>query len=120
MANAMVYVELKESLVSDYVHISDMFHENDLKYKYKNLVEILKRIGIDTPTLEEFENRYILIDVKYDGRKKRISKSDVLNALEKEKYLKKVGDSMLGGFYVKTDKLKIRKEVFDGLLLETV
>lgn len=118
MANAMVYVELKESLVSSYVHIARMIHENDLEDEYGRLVEILKRIGIDTPTLEEFEKRHVLVDVKYDGRKKRISESDVLKALENENYLKKVGDSMFGGFYVKTDKLKVRKETSTGRLLE--
>lgn len=120
MANAMLYVELEESVSSDYISVNKMFHESDLQNEYDKLVEILTLHKVDAPTMEEFEERYILINVKYDGRKRSISESDVLKTLEDKGYLKKVGGSMLGGFYLKTDKLKVRKELITGRLLEAV
>ena len=117
MANAMLYVELEESIASDYVSVIKMFHESDLQNQYKQTVEILSSHGVEPPSLEEFKNCYILVDVKYDGRKRYISESDVLKTLEDKGYLKKVGESMFGGFYLKTNKLKVRKEVISGRLL---
>lgn len=117
MANAMLYIELEESISSDYVSVSKMFHENVLQDQYEKTVEILKSHKVDYPSLEEFKSNYILVNVRYDGRKRKISESDVLRTLEDKGYLKKVGENMFGGFYLKTDKLEVKKELATGRLL---
>lgn len=113
----MLYIRLEESLSSDYVLINKMFHMNELDNEYNQLAEILATHELAIPTLEVFKERFILVNVKYDGRKRGISEEDALKALESEGYLKRIGGSMFGGFYKRTEKIKVEKETISSRLL---
>lgn len=115
----MIYVKLSERTSSDYVVIDKMFLESDFENHYNYIVDIYKKHGINPiPTIEEFKKEFIYINVKYDGRKRAIYETDVMKSLEKEGYINQVASGgMFGGYYKKTDKLKVNKETLTDRFL---
>ncbi|WP_257154823.1 hypothetical protein [Bacillus toyonensis] len=82
-----------------------MFHKKDLESNYQNYVEICKGIGNRYESSKGYEISFLLLTVTYDGRKRSITDEDIMKAMVKVGYVTQVGDSMLGGFYLKTPKL---------------
>ncbi|MEC2463808.1 hypothetical protein P9X10_02675 [Bacillus cereus] len=104
--NINVYVKLDESPTTEYIRVSQMFLETDIESKYKQHEDTMKSIGSRYESFEGYKLVYLLINVKYDGRRKSLSDEDIMKSLETQGFVIKVGDSMLGGFYKKTPKLK--------------
>lgn len=105
---ASVYVKIKISPSSGYILINEIILENEICNEYNYVKERRKEFGFSgkIETIEGFKLQYILTEVEYDGRKRKITENDVLSSLEKQGLAKKVGESMFGGFYLPTEKLK--------------
>lgn len=117
----MIYVTLCENVSNDYVSVNKAFLEKDLQKQYNSLIEIYNDYNIENkPTLSQFEKGHIKIKVTYDGRK-NIFKHDIMQALENEGYIRQVAaGGIFGGYYKKTDKLKVKTEMTDGRTLIAV
>ena len=111
MAKAKLYVDFKISPSSDYISIEGMFIAPELESEYKAHEGIMKSLGVvKYECIKGFELKYLLIDVKYDGRSRKISNDDILNSFESAGLATKKGSSIFGGFYKPTEKLKSTME----------
>lgn len=100
---ANVYIQPEISPSSGYVYIDlhKAMLEEEIEENYKRYSHLIKE------TLEGYKLRYILLTIKYDGRKRRIEKEDVMKAMEKEGLVTNTGTgSIFGNFYLPTNKLK--------------
>ncbi|WP_405101511.1 hypothetical protein [Oceanobacillus sp. FSL H7-0719] len=106
---ANAYVRIEESPSSGYISIEDIVLESYINNKYEDVKESHKQFGFTDrmEVLEGFKLKYVLIEVEYDGRKRSISEEDVKESLSKQSLAIKVDESMFGGYYLPTDKLKL-------------
>ena len=125
----IVYIKVEESPSSGYISIQDVVSEDNLKEAYQNDIENAKHFGFrkKVETFKGFKLQYILIEVKYDGRK-GIKEEDVLQSLDNQDLVIQKGSSIFGGFYLPTEKLKLtledqlskRKELINQGLYESI
>lgn len=128
MAHAKLFVRVEISKSSGYISITEMMHESDIEERYESHVETLKEFGHSKwETFEGFKLSFVNINVKYDGRKKRISEEDVLKSFENEGLAKYSGSSMFGSYYLPTEELTSlmsdnlnERKVLAGLIVEEV
>ena len=102
-----VYVKVKKSPESNYLIVDDKFLKEDLKSEHEYENDILIKWGHENKIrkIEDFEKDFLLINVEYDGRKRKITDEDILMTMYKNKLVERIGESMFGGFYLATDKL---------------
>ena len=102
-----VYVRVKKSPVSNYLVVDDKFLKENLKEEYQYECEILTKWGHENRIrdIDSFEKDFLLINVEYDGRKKEITDEDIFMTMLKDELVERIGESMLGGLYLATDKL---------------
>ena len=101
-----LFVQLRESPESGYCSIMFAHTPKQLKEKYKDMKDYLKKYE-DVKNLDDYKDEFIKVDVEYDGRKNHIPRKNVLKTLEKKGILEKVGSgSLFGGLYRKKNKLK--------------
>lgn len=102
-----VYVELECSKSSNYLSVNGGLLEKDLQQAYDEHCDFLmKMTNLHCEIFDSFKLRYILLEVEYDGRKRKISNEDILRSLTKHGLAEKKGESMFGGFYLPTKKLQ--------------
>jgi hypothetical protein len=108
-----------EVLESGYVYLNGFEDEQDIKESYQSHVSFAGSVGSQTESYEGFKNKYIYLNVKFDGRK-GVKNEDVMQALVKEGLAIDTGiDSIFGNYYKPTEKLtelfqeqlKLRKEL---------
>ena len=102
-----IYAEIRKSPSSEYLSIKKMFFKEDLKSEHEYENDILIKWGHENKIrkIEDFEKDFLLINVEYDGRKRKITDEDILMTMYKNKLVERIGESMFGGFYLATDKL---------------
>lgn len=104
---ANVFARLEISKSSGYISINKVFFEKELHEEYEGMVTTMKEFGHNRwETIEGYELMFILVNVSYDGRKKRVTEEDILKSLEKANLAEKIGSSMFGGFYKPTEELE--------------
>jgi len=112
-AEATLYVELTVSPESGYCYIKDLQRdikrsEAEILEEYRNVKSILEKMSTpnrDVPTYEAFRKRYFKTTVKLQGRR-RITEEDIMQALEWDGVVEKVGrGDVFGGYY------RLREEV---------
>lgn len=80
MAKTDLYVKLEISPSSGVVYTNERFHESLLEEEYNEAVKAHKGYGWSEKfeSLEGYKLQYILLkDVKYDGRKRRVTDDDI-------------------------------------------
>ena len=102
-----VYVQLEESPSSGYISIEGAVPEASIEKSYRDGIKNAKLFGFSKKkeAFEGFKLKHIHIEVNYDGRK-GIKNHDILQSLSSQNLAIKKGESMLGGFYLPTNKLK--------------
>ena len=124
-----VYVQLEESPSSGYISIKGAVPEANIEESYRDLIKNGKLFGSrkKEEAFEGFKLRYIHIEVNHDGRK-GIKNHDILQSLSSHNLAIKKGESMFGGFYLPTNKLKSmlekqlskRKELINNNVYEVI
>ncbi|MGF2715491.1 hypothetical protein ACQUY5_25085 [Bacillus cereus] len=111
---ADVYARISISPTSGYVLVDQMVLAKNIGQKYQEQVSTMQSVGQRYESFEGYKLTYLRLTVRYDGRKKSISQDDVLEAMESEGLCNKVGSSMLGGFFLKTDELekKLQEQLY--------
>lgn len=105
MAEISIYVILDESKSSGYITLEEYFLEGKLKDEYISYVDTARQFNYRAESFDGFHLRYMLLKVKYDGRR-GLKETDVMTALEKDLFIRKVGEGgIFGAYYVKTEKL---------------
>ena len=102
-----LYVRVKKSPESNYLIVDDKFLKEDLKSEHEYENDILIKWGHENKIrkIEDFEKDFLLINVEYDGRKRKITDEDIFETMHKNELVERKGESMFGGFYLATDKL---------------
>lgn len=113
MAKANLFVKLEISPSSGYVIINDFLAEDTLQVMYEEHLRNSKSFGTDK--FEVFEGYKLMFlhlkDVKYDGRKNRITDDDVKKTLASQGYATFVCELIVGGCYNPTEKLLTQLEM---------
>lgn len=102
-----IYAKIKKSPSSGYLSIEKMFFKEGLKSEHEYENDILIKWGYENKIrkIEDFEKDFLLINVEYDGRKRKITDEDILMTMHKNELVERKGESMFGGFYLATDRL---------------
>ena len=102
-----VYVRIRKSPESNYLIVDDRFLKEDLKYEHEHENSILIKWGYENKIrrIEDFEKDFLLINVEYDGRKRKITDEDIFMTMQKNELVERNGESIFGGYYLATDKL---------------
>lgn len=120
-----LYIKTKLSEMG-YIYIEEVHFADFIDDVYKDHWNLCKRVGLTkVETVEGFKLRFLSLEVKFDGRKRKIDEQDIYRSMQKEGYatiLKGTENNMLGGYYLPTDKLiqllnkqfKKLKELIDG------
>jgi len=103
MATMTVWVKLEESPSSGYSHIDKVFRSGEeLKEDWKSTKKQLEKYDVKAPSFEDYKEDFTKVTVKYDGRKKGITKNQIMKALENRGTVKKVSEGgAIGGYYEK-------------------
>ena len=102
-----VYVKLEISPSSDYISRSEMVVKEDIGKEYdrfKGSMKSFKSIH-KIEVFEGFKLTYVLMNIEYDGRQRRIKESDIFRSMELKGLVINRGASMFGGYYEPTEKL---------------
>ena len=102
-----LYIKVKKSPVSDYLVVDDKFFKEDLREEYQFECDTLTDWGHENKIrdIDSFKKDFLLVNVEYDGRKRKITDEDIFMTMHKDELVERIGESMFGGFYLATDKL---------------
>ncbi|MFP3726971.1 hypothetical protein U8V72_17485 [Priestia filamentosa] len=100
------YVLIKESESTGYIILQEMFPEDRIKKQYECYVEMIKELSSKYESFDGYALRYLITNVKYDGRK-GVQEADVIKTLEDSELITEVSEGgIFGAYYAATDKLK--------------